>query len=448
LLTLLAVALRLVFVLRWPVIQGDALIYAEIARNLLNNHIYGLARATGIFPTLIRLPGYPLFLAACFKLFGQDNYRAVMLVQLVLDIGTCYMVAELARRLVSKRAALWAFAFACLCPFTANYVGTPLTETTEIFCTTLAILCAVVAVERKSLKWWAACGVATAGAIQLRPDGGLVLIAIGLVLCWRLVCSPGDRRHLTFAGMVLVVVSLAPLVPWTIRNWKAFHVFQPLVNISASDPDEFVPKGWNRWVNTWILDYSSTEDLTFNVSGTAIDVYALPRRAFDSEQEFLRVSQLFAEYNKTLTMTPEIDQQFAQLAQERIHSYPFRYYVRLPLGRVADLWLRPRTEMLPLDTHWWEFDEDPEDAWKATALGVLNLLLVLSAIAGAARGQVKYLGLLVVYPVVRTLLLMKMAAVEDRYTLECFPMLFVLAAAWWQRGRANDSQEPSAKSTF
>src|SRR4051794_2125943 len=87
LLTLAGVALRLVFVLRWPVIQGDALIYSEIARNLLNEHIYGLARATGIFPTLIRLPGYPLFLAACFKLFGQDSYRAVMLVQLVLDIG-------------------------------------------------------------------------------------------------------------------------------------------------------------------------------------------------------------------------------------------------------------------------------------------------------------------------------------------------------------------------
>ena len=444
LLTVAAVALRLVFVLRWPVIQGDALIYSEIARNLLNDHIYGLARATGIFPTLIRLPGYPLFLAACFKLFGQDNYRAVMLVQLVLDIGTCYMVAETARRLVDRRAALTAFAFACLCPFTANYVGTPLTETTEIFFTTAAMLCAVLAFENKSLKWWAICGAATAAAIQLRPDGGLVLIALCLLLAWRLLRNVGERRHLLASGVVLVVVALAPLVPWTIRNWKTFHVFQPLVNMSASDPDEFVPRGWNRWVNTWILDYSSTEDLTFNVSGTAIDVYALPNRAFDSEQEFLRVSQLFAEYNKTLTMTPEIDRQFGELAEQRIKSHPFRHYVQLPIGRVADLWLRPRTEMLPLDTHWWEFDDDPEDSWKATALGVLNLLLVLAAIGGAVRGNVRYLGLLVVYPIVRTMLLIKMAAVEDRYTLECFPMLFVLAAAWWERKRAREVESGAA----
>ena len=34
-------------------------------------------------PTLIRLPGYPLFLALCFRLFGMENYIAVMLVQLM-----------------------------------------------------------------------------------------------------------------------------------------------------------------------------------------------------------------------------------------------------------------------------------------------------------------------------------------------------------------------------
>jgi 4-amino-4-deoxy-L-arabinose transferase-like glycosyltransferase len=435
LMTLAAVLLRLVFVLRWPVVQGDALIYAEIARNLLNEHVYGLARATGMFPTLIRLPGYPLFLAACFRIFGQDNFRAVMLVQLVLDIVSCYAIAETARRLVSRRAALMAFAFACLCPFTANYVGTGLTETTEIFCTTMAVLFAVLAFEQKSLSWWAACGLATAGAIQLRPDGGLLLISIGLVLLWRLVRDADNRRHTLAAGVVLFVVSLVPLVPWTIRNWKTFHVFQPLVTISASDPDEFVPKGWNRWVNTWIVDYSSTEDLTFNVSGTAIDVYALPSRAFDSQDEFLRVARLFAEYNQTVTMTPELDQQFGQIADARIRNHRFRQFVLLPLGRTLDVWLRPRTEMLPLDTHWWDFESDINDSSWATGLGVLNLLLVLAAIGGAVRGRVQCLGLLVVYPIVRTLLLMKMAAVEDRYTLECFPMLYVLAAAWWERGR-------------
>ncbi len=38
-----------------------------------------------------------------------------------------------------------------------------------------------------------------------------------------------------------------------------------------------------------------------------------------------------------------------ELANERIHRNPLRYYVWLPTLRIADMWLRPRTEMLPLE---------------------------------------------------------------------------------------------------
>ena len=51
------------------------------------------------------------------------------------------------------------------------------------------------------------------------------------------------------------------------------------------------------------------------------------------------------------------------------------------------------------------------------------------------RRRVRYLGLLLAYPVVRSLFLATTGAAEDRYTLECFPFVLVLAAAflsWWQ----------------
>ncbi len=440
---LAAIALRMLFVFRWPVVQGDALVYAQIARNLLHTHIFGLLHSNGVQPTLIRLPGYPLFLAACFKVFGETNSRAVMLLHLVLDVTTCVLIAEIARRLVSDRAAKIAFALACICPFTANYVGTMLTETTEIFCTTAALLLAVIAIEKQSLKAWAGCGLATAGAILLRPDGGLVLMALLIFLGWQWWKQVARRREMFTAAVVLTVVSLAPLIPWTIRNWRAFHVFQPLVTMDASDPDEFVPKGWNAWVKTWIADYASTEDLTFNVSSAPIDLYALPKWAIDSPEEFQRVSRLFAAYNETFTMTPELDREFGELARQRSRAHPIRTYIVLPVARVLDIWLRPRTEMLPLDTHWWEYSDDPHDSWIDTALGVLNLLLVIAAIWGALRGNIRYLGLLVIYPIIRTLLLMKMGAVEQRYTLECFPMLFVLAAAWWEWRQGRVQTRPS-----
>ena len=58
------------------------------------------------------------------------------------------IVADLARRTVSERAARVAFVLAAVCPFLANYAAAVLTETLEIFFTALALDCAAAALNR------------------------------------------------------------------------------------------------------------------------------------------------------------------------------------------------------------------------------------------------------------------------------------------------------------
>ena len=77
----------------------------------------------------------------------MEHYRAVLLLQLFVDMGTCFLIADLARRLVSPRAARFAFLLAALCPFLANYVANALTETWEVFFTVLALDFAMVGLE-------------------------------------------------------------------------------------------------------------------------------------------------------------------------------------------------------------------------------------------------------------------------------------------------------------
>jgi len=79
--SLAALGLRLLLVVRFPGIVDDSRLYANIAENWLLHGIYGITNSGVITPTLSRLPGYPAFLAVLFGLFGDENYRAALLVQ-------------------------------------------------------------------------------------------------------------------------------------------------------------------------------------------------------------------------------------------------------------------------------------------------------------------------------------------------------------------------------
>jgi len=440
--TLAGVALRLLFIFRFPGVSIDSFVYGDIAKNWLQHGIYGLSGINEISPTDIRLPGYPAFLAAIFATFGMEHYRAVLVVQMFVDIGTCFLIADLARRLISPRAARFAFLLAALCPFLANYVANALTETLEVFFTVLALDLAIVGLDTESpMKPWVGCGLAIGAAILLRPDGGLLLVAIEAYLLVLLVRSRTNKTrtrvsalHVLRAGLILAVVSLASLVPWTVRNLRAFHEFQPLAPRYANEENSFVPLGFNRWVRTWIVDYASVEEIYWGMPGNKIDAEKLPTRAFDSPEQREQTLQLLEDYNDALHVTPDLDARFVALATERVHHSLFRYYAALPLLRIADMWLRPRTETLPSDTRWWEFNDDPEWLVLALTLGIVNLVYVGAALAGLSRGRfAPHLGLLLTFVILRSAFLGTLENPEPRYTLECYPLVIILAASLFQQ---------------
>lgn len=432
---LLGVALRLVFILEFPLVQGDTEMYAEIARTWMHHGTFGMEEAEGIVPTYVRLPGYPAFLAAVFTLFGDPpGMRPVLYVQMAFDLLTCLLIARLALALFSERVAWTAFLIAALCPFTANYVALPLSETLSIFAAALAVTLAVIGLkdgQNAKVGLWTGCGFATAFSILLRPDGMLLLMGFGLYWFVSLFRSD-DRVAVVRSGIVLAFIALLPLVPWTIRNERVFHEFQPLAPRYANAPGEFVTRGYNRWVRTWIADYVSVEDFFWKMPGDGegeeVDIAQLPDRAFDSPQQREQTMALLADYNRLRRISPQLDNRFAELAQERIQHAPLRYYVWLPALRIADMWLRPRTEMLPLETRWWEFD-DPQESSIAIAFGALNLLFVgAAAIAAWRHRAVRGVALLVTIVLLRSVFLGTLENPEPRYTLEGYPIVLVLAA--------------------
>ncbi|HKD85636.1 MAG TPA: glycosyltransferase family 39 protein [Terriglobales bacterium] len=435
-LTVCAFVLRLVFYFKFPHVTGDSLVYGDIAKNWLDYGTFGLTHSDGVHPTLIRLPGYPGFIAGCFVLLGREHYHAVLLAQIVIDVITCFVIADLTRRTISERAARFAFLLAALCPFTANYTVAPLAETLSIFFAAVALDAAAAgfsAIDEGGLSWsaWIWCGIAVACGILLRPDGGILLVAIGLYLLWRMWRGGRKRAHLFWAGVLVLAISLAPLVPWTIRNWREFHVVQPLVPKLANDPDEFVPDGFDKWVRTWAADYVSTEEVYWVVPGDKVDLSLTPSRAFDNAGEREKTQAIFNDYSKILVINPALNDRLMQLANERIERHPLRYYLWLPTLRSLDMWLRPRTEMLPLNSRWWEFSDDTESSVIATLWGLLNLLFVVAAVMAIIRGpHPRYLGMMLLFVVLRSAFLGTISNPEPRYTLECYPVVLLLGGAW------------------
>jgi hypothetical protein len=327
-LTFAALGFRLSLALRYPNGEpDDGRVYAQIARNVLNHESYSADAEEPHPPTLIRVPGYPLFIAGVYKLFGQDNNRAVRAIQALIDTATCWVIALLAfawspaewSREKRRHAILIALALASTCPFVAIYVTTILTEICATFFLALLALAATLALKSencpRSAALWMASGLFGGIATMFRSDSGIFVAAAGVTLvvvglqraskAWRSSRSDEFKHESPSRVVVKTITHLAMLslgmacilAPWTIRNARLFGLFQPLAPIYAKMPGAFVPHGYYRWLRTWVGHSRYVETFEFNLDTRPIRIENAPPSAFDSPAERARVAELFDRYN-------------------------------------------------------------------------------------------------------------------------------------------------------
>jgi hypothetical protein len=341
------------------------------------------------------------------------------------------LIAAFVQRKFSTQAGMIALWIACLCPFTANYVAAPLAETLSVFCVALGFYsCARVLedADRSRVNWPAIGGLIFAWSYGtlLRPDGAILAAVLFAALILYGRRGWGTLRAARLA-LACAAIALLPFAAWTERNWKVFHVFQPLAPRSAADPGDFTAPGFELWTRTWLEEFASTYEIYWNAPGYFLDIADLPTRAFDSPAEYEATKKLFAEYNRGTALTPAIDAAFDSLGEQRRQAHPVRYYLVLPLMRLADMWLRPRVEMFNIELRWWQYSKHHAETWFAFAFGALNLLYLAAALAGAWYWRV-FRAPMVAYVVLRSVLLATLTAPEPRYTLECFPVILSFAA--------------------
>jgi hypothetical protein len=85
---------------------------------------------------------------------------------------------------------------------------------------------------------------------------------------------------------------------------------------------------------------------------------------------------------------------------------------------------------------WWEFNDDTKQSVLAVGFGLLNLVYVTAALWALVRlalvcrpSAIRWAGLLVCFLLLRSAFLGTLENPEPRYTLECYPVVIVLAAS-------------------
>jgi hypothetical protein len=278
----------------------------------------------------------------------------------------------------------------------------------------------------------------------LRPEQGLLSAAVIPAMAWMVWRMPEPRRSLLQAILPVALAGLCvvlPLAPWAVRNWRTFHVVQPLAPRYATDPGEYVPLGFRRWYRTWAIDFASTEEVYWNYDSAPIWIGDLPARAFDSDDQYVRTESILRTYNENYTATRALDARFHALAEERIHDDPVRYYIALPVARLLNMIFRPRAEMLEVPLEWWRWREHGQLTLLAAGLAVLNLGYFVLGGTGLWRWRrrgcgphVALAGAMVGFVALRCALLLTLDNSEPRYTLEFFPLLIVWGSFVFRRG--------------
>lgn len=187
---------------------------------------------------------YTLYLAGVYTLFGAQPIIARVIQAILVGVLLPLFTYRLGRRAFGDAAGLLAAAISSVYLYFVYYGGALMTEPFYIVAILASLdiatgrLASPATVGRRFWSSWLLLGLCLGLAVLLRQ---LFLLLVPLILgwiVWTQARASGSglgylRRPATYAGPLLAVgIILMLILPWTIRNYRAFHRFV-LLNTNA-----------------------------------------------------------------------------------------------------------------------------------------------------------------------------------------------------------------------
>ena len=203
--------------------------YKEEAQFLLNGDLTSFVRGSHAEPDemiLMHPPGYPIVMAAIYKISGNSD-RALRLFQIACDALGAVLVFLIAARLIPHGAALLAALLAAVAPQLAFRSLLILPDSLAALPLVAAVFVMLKAVEDRSVRKMVLAGGLIGVSVWFRADSMLLPIFLSATLLLLLPRVEWRRNVPALIGGAVIVIA-----PITIRNVLVFRSFV-LVGLGA-----------------------------------------------------------------------------------------------------------------------------------------------------------------------------------------------------------------------
>ncbi len=214
-------------------------LYAALARpaplvlDMGEYHEYGVFLARdGAYGSAYRLPGYPLFIAFFYALFGI-NVRAVLLGQALLGTASVWLTARAGRTLLGEREGKLAAVLVAINPSLLLYTNFYLSENLFTFLMAAFVAALGAYALRPRTLTASTIGLCVAAAMLTRMVGlGLFFVAAA-VMAYAAhergrsagPAGGGASRRWAVHTVIALLVMSACFAPWLVRNYRWYGAF-------------------------------------------------------------------------------------------------------------------------------------------------------------------------------------------------------------------------------
>lgn len=209
------------------VVENDTARYEVPALNYLEHGTFAINPTSPSTSTLHNQPGYALFIAMNYYLFGEDKHK-LLKVQIIVSALSILLLSYATYLLWSWKASLLVATIMAIDPVQTLYSHVMLTETLQIFFICMVIVFAVLLLTRatKTYLWAFLLGLSLSFATYVHASHYYLIfpISVGIILFRKYL--NWDRKKLLTTLLFLVLPAAILFSAWQIRNGQLTGVYQ------------------------------------------------------------------------------------------------------------------------------------------------------------------------------------------------------------------------------